>query len=104
MFILIKIILLSSLSIFIVSAQAEEPQAAENASSPLAKVRNTDFKLRVIDTGNGDRNDYAIEGAVMLSPKLKLKYEARYWETDITGRDTSGMESARLKGIYFLEG
>ncbi|MEH6592807.1 MAG: hypothetical protein V7746_21245, partial [Halioglobus sp.] len=73
----------------------------ENASSPLSKVRNTDVKLRYFDVEGADRLDYAVEGAMMLSPKLKFRYEARYWETDITGKDTSGMESARAKGIYF---
>ena len=75
--------------------------APENASSPLAKVRNTDVKLRVFDIDGDDRDDYAVEGAMMLSPSLKFRYEARYWETNVNGRNTSGMESARAKAIYF---
>ena len=37
----------------------------------------------------------------MLHPKLKLKYELHYWETDITGSSEKDWESVVLKGIYF---
>ena len=37
----------------------------------------------------------------MLSPKLKLKYELHYWDTDVTGRDENDWESVHLKFIYF---
>jgi hypothetical protein len=87
------------------STYAQTPKAEnsqpENASSPLAKVRNTDIKLRLFDVDGSDRDEYKLEGALMLTPKLKFKYEARYWQTDITGRDASGMESVRAKGIFF---
>lgn len=88
------------LSVFLTGQAIAEDQ--ENASDPLAKVRNTDVKLRTFDIDSNDRDDYAIEGAMMLTPDLKLRYEVRYWETDVTGRDTSGLESARAKAIYFL--
>jgi hypothetical protein len=37
----------------------------------------------------------------MLSPKLKVKYELHYWDTDITGHDEDDFKSAHLKLIYF---
>ncbi len=37
----------------------------------------------------------------MLSPKLKLKYELHYWDTDITGVGENDFESFHLKAIYF---
>jgi len=39
----------------------------------------------------------------MLSPKLKLKYEVHWWNTDITGSSESAIESVHLKPIYFPE-
>ena len=99
---------LATLMLFIAtigSTYAQPPEAenseAENASSPLAKVRNTDIKLRIFDVDGFDRDEYKLEGALMLTPELKFRYEARYWQTDITGRDTSGMESVRAKAIFF---
>jgi hypothetical protein len=87
------------------STYAQAPEAGnsqpENASSPLAKVRNTDIKLRLFDLDGFDREEYVVEGGLMLTPKLKFRYEAHYWQTDITGRDTSGMESVRAKAIFF---
>ena len=81
-------------------AQDEAP--AENASNPLAKVKNTDVRLKYFDLGNDSRlNDYYIEGAFMPTNSLKLKYELHYWDTNVSGSSQSGWESVRLKGIYF---
>ena len=75
----------------------------ENASNPLAKVNNTDVRWQYLDNfaGEGHVNDIFIDGATMLTPKLKLKYELHYWETDITGSSEKDWESVVLKAIYF---
>ncbi len=58
----------------------------ENASNPLAVVNNTDVRLQYLDLGGSDRWDlWAADGAYMLTPKLKFKYELHYWDTDVTG-------------------
>ena len=82
-------------------AAAQEP-AQENASNPLAKVKNTDVRWQYFDLVDGSRiNDYFIDGAFMASDKLKIKYELHYWETNLTGRSERDIESVLLKGIYF---
>ena len=81
------------------------PAYAENASNPLAAVNNTDMRLQYFDLqGSADRYDFwAADGAVMLTPKLKLKYEVHYWDTDVTGSREGGLESVHVKPIYFPE-
>ncbi|MFC1823944.1 hypothetical protein ACFL9T_14635 [Thermodesulfobacteriota bacterium] len=37
----------------------------------------------------------------MLTPKLKVRYELHYWDTDVTGSSESGFEEFRVKPIYF---
>jgi len=81
-------------------AEAEE-EKAENASNPLAAVSNTDFRVKYFDLGNSDRKEFFIDGATMLNPKLKLKYEAHWWSTDVTGQDENDWESVSLKLIGF---
>lgn len=75
--------------------------APENASNPLAKVKNTDIRWDYIDASSGGTNDFYIDGAFMATDKLKIKYELHYWDTDVTGSRHSGWESMLLKGIYF---
>jgi hypothetical protein len=75
--------------------------AEENASNPLAAVSNLDFRLKTYDLEQGNREEFFLDGATMLNPKLKPKYEAHWWETDVTGRDESDWESASIKPIYF---
>jgi hypothetical protein len=76
----------------------------ENASNPLAAVNNTDVRLQYFDHGGSDRWDFwAADGAYMLTPKLKLKYELHFWETNVTGSSESELESLHLKPIYFPE-
>ncbi len=74
---------------------------AENASNPLARVSNTDFRWQYLDLvdGRGRINDYFIDGSFMATPKLKIKYELHYWETDVTGQSEDDWESALLKFI-----
>ncbi len=73
----------------------------ENASNPLASVNNVDVRWQYFDLDGPDRNDFYLDGAYMLSPKLKLKYELHYWDTDVTGSSESDWESFHLKPIYF---
>ena len=73
----------------------------ENASNPLAAVSNTDIRYQFFDLDGSDRNDYWIDGAYMVTPALKLKYEVHYWDTDVTGSSESDFESLHLKPIYF---
>ncbi len=87
-------------------AFGQEEEAAgggENASNPLASVTNTDLRLQYLDlTGDlGRVNDFFVDGAFMVNPKLKIKYELHYWETNVTGTSQSGLETAVLKTIYF---
>ncbi|MHC4741316.1 MAG: hypothetical protein ACYS8Z_05365 [Planctomycetota bacterium] len=74
---------------------------AENASNPLASVNNTDFRWQYFDLDGPERNDIYLDGAYMLHPKLKLKYELHYWHTDVTGSDENDFESLHIKPIYF---
>ena len=73
----------------------------ENASDPLAKVRNTDLRWQYFDLDDGHINDFFIDGAFMASDNLKIKYELHYWETDISGDSEQNIESTTLKAIYF---
>jgi hypothetical protein len=80
---------------------AVKPAFSENASNPLAAVNNTDLRIQHFDLDDSDRNDYFVEGSYMLNPKLKLKYELHYWDTDVTGVGENDFESFHLKPIYF---
>jgi hypothetical protein len=74
----------------------------ENASNPLASVNNIDVRWQYFDfDGGADVNDFYLDGAVMLSPKLKLKYELHYWESDLSGSSENDWESLHIKPIYF---
>ena len=76
--------------------------ANENASNPIAAVNNTDIRYQYFDLGNGaDRQDAFIDGAYMLRPDLKLKYELHYNSTDVTGTRFTDFEKASLKLISF---
>jgi len=73
----------------------------ENASNPLAAVNNTDLRVQYFDLDGSDRTDYWVDGAYMLIPALKLKYEVHYWNTDVTGSREGDWKSFHLKPIYF---
>ena len=79
----------------------DESGGGENASNPLAAVSNTDLRVQYFDLDGSDRTDYWADGAYMLTPKLKLKYELHYWDTDVTGSSESDFETFHLKPIYF---
>ncbi|MEH6584619.1 MAG: hypothetical protein V7754_22010 [Halioglobus sp.] len=75
----------------------------ENASNPLAAVSNTDVRWQYLksDEASARLNDVFVDGAVMATEKLKIKYELHYWETNLTGRSEHDWESASVKAIYF---
>lgn len=73
----------------------------ENASDPLAKVRNTDLRWQYLDLDENHINDVFIDGAFMANDKFKIKYELHYWETDLSGDSQQNVESTTLKAIYF---
>jgi len=73
----------------------------ENASNPLAKVKNTDLRWQYLDADDYHINDLYIDGAFMANDKVKIKYEVHYWETDVTGSSEQNLESTTLKAIYF---
>ena len=50
----------------------------ENASNPLASVSNTDLRIQGFDLDEAKRTDYWADGAYMLGPKLKFKYELHF--------------------------
>ncbi len=97
------VILLICSNIVLAGKSGGQTDGDENASNPLAAVSNTDLRWKYFDLGHGDRLDYYIDGSTMLSPKLKLKYQLHYWDTDVTGRDENDWESASLKLIYFAK-
>ncbi len=58
--------------------------------------------MQYFDLDGPERYDFWVaDGAYMLTPKLKLKYELHYWDTDVTGSSESDWESLHLKPIYF---
>ena len=83
--------------------ESVEEYEGENASNPLAKVKNTDIRAQYFDNSDGSyRWDFWLaDGAFMATDKLKIKYEVHYWKTDITGFSENDLESVHLKGIYF---
>jgi len=86
---------------FNLHAEEEQP-SGENASNPLAKVRNTDLRYQYFDLeGGADRTIASVEGAFMAQDKLKIIYELHYWETDVTGSTEKDWESFSLRNIYF---
>ncbi|MCP4765721.1 MAG: hypothetical protein GY875_05560 [Gammaproteobacteria bacterium] len=77
--------------------------AGENASNPLAKVKNTDLRWQYTDSDDSHVNNMFVDGAFMANDQLKIKYELHYWETDLTGSSEQGLESSLIKAIYFAK-
>jgi hypothetical protein len=89
--------------VFILVVGVTQAYGGENASNPLAAVDNTDIRYQYFDLDGPERKDLWLDGSYMLSPKLKLKYELHYWDTDVTGSSENDWESFHLKPIYFLK-
>ena len=79
----------------------QQKGAGENASNPLAAVNNTDLRWQHKGIGGSNLNDFYPDGSYMLLPKLKLKYDLHYQDSDVTGSSESDWESLHLKPIYF---
>ena len=75
--------------------------ADENASHPLAATNNFDLRWTGTTSGNGDNYDYWIDGAQMLSPDIKLKYELHYNANDFTGSKQSHFDRFHVKPMWF---
>ena len=75
--------------------------AEENASNPLAAVNNVDLRWQFTSADPGDKHDVYIDGAYMVLPVLKLKYELHYNFTDVTGSDENDFEKLIIKPLYF---
>jgi hypothetical protein len=73
----------------------------ENASNPLAAVNNVDLRWEYTSADPHDTHDVFVDGAYMVMPELKLKYELHYNFTDVTGEDENDVEKAVIKPIYF---
>ena len=50
----------------------------ENASNPLAAANNVDLRWQLTEGSSVDVHDVFVDGAYMLLPTLKLKYELHY--------------------------
>jgi hypothetical protein len=87
------------------NAGAVESREGENASNPLAAVNNIDLRYQYFDLDGPERNVFSLEGAHMATPKLKLRYELHYWDTDVTGRFENDWSSLVIKPIWLpIEG
>ncbi|MEH6451792.1 MAG: hypothetical protein V7782_02010 [Psychromonas sp.] len=81
-----------------------EPEVVENASNPLAKVKNVDLRLQHFEDKNDRKqNNWSLEGAFMAADNWKITYEFHYLQTDINGKTEHNPESALLKAIYFAK-
>jgi hypothetical protein len=89
------------ITVFIMLVGVNYSYGGENASNPLAAVNNTDIRYQYFDLDGPEKKDFWLDGSVMLNPKLKLKYELHYWDTDVTGSSKNNWESFHLKPIYF---
>lgn len=93
---------LGALVFGLVTCISTHVMAEENASNPLAAVNNTDFRYQFFDLGGGaDQQDAFIDGAYMIRPDFKFKYEMHYQSSDASGTRTSEFSRVNLKGIYF---
>jgi len=75
--------------------------AAENASNPLAAVNNVDLRYQYTTGDLDDRHRGFVDGAYMVMPTLKLKYELHYVQTNLTGEDERDFEKFVVKPIFF---
>jgi len=97
---IVSIIMLSGNSVL----AEEEDKISENPSNPLAAASNVDLLAKYFDLKDGsDRYIYSLEGATMLHPKIKLKYELHYWDTDVTGSNENDWETFVIRPIFFIK-
>lgn len=87
--------------LFLLQLPAGPAIGEENASNPLSKGRNTDFRLQGTQGAASEKIDAFIEGAFMATDRLKIKYELHYNDVSTGQSSVSGLETTVLKGIYF---
>ena len=75
--------------------------AGENPSNPLAAANNVDLRWQYTSASVGNKHDLYIDGAQMLTPMLKLKYELHYNVSDFTGRYKDDFEKLKIKPLLF---
>jgi len=93
---------LGAISLALAVCASTSVSAGENASNPLAAVNNTDLRYQFYDLGSGtNQQDAIIDGAYMLRPDLKFKYEFHYQSSDVSGSQISEFSRVNLKAIYF---
>jgi len=100
------VLIIFGMTTFVHAQQDEEPaQSAGAASDPTASINFQDLRFRYLDLGGGKaRRWYSTEGGYMLTPKLKVVNELHYWDTDVSGRNESSLESLHIKAIYLNPG
>jgi len=98
----ISVCIAALISILLPSVTAAQEEAQENASNPLAATNNVDFRWQRISTDSGTKRDYFVDGAYMIFPTLKLKYELHYNENDFTGTSQKNLEKLVIKPLFFF--
>lgn len=74
---------------------------AENASNPLAAVNNVDLRWQFTGSSSVDTHDVFVDGAYMVLPTLKLKYELHYNFVDGGAVRGNGFDRLVIKPIWF---
>lgn len=83
------------------TAFATQATAEENASNPLAATNNVDLRYQFTGSSDLDTHDLSIDGAHMILPTLKFKYELHYNHLDGNLGSTSEFDRLVLKPIWF---
>jgi len=94
-------LLMASIMTFMAFENATRALGDENASNPLAAVNNTDLRWQYFSDDGTDTHDLFVDGAYMVLPVLKLKYELHYGFTNATGAKERDFEKIVIKPIYF---
>ena len=93
----------AKIAVCLMAFSSAELAAQENASNPLAAVDGIDARFQYFDLSGPDLYDLWADGSWMISPKMKLKYELHYQQTDVSGSTERDWESLHLKPIFFPE-
>lgn len=73
----------------------------ENASNPLSIVNYTDVRYHYQTGDIEDKNRIFIDGALIATPKLKIKYDLSYSQTNRSGEDEADFEDFSIRPTYF---
>ena len=75
--------------------------AWENASNPLSIVNFTDIRYHYQTGDIEDKNRLFIDGAFVATPRLKIKYDLSYTQSDRSGEDEADFENFSIRPTYF---